>query len=81
MQDTRTRLIKCFSAVFPELSEREIELASPASVGSWDSLANVTLLSVIEEEFQIEVPLEDLENLVSFGLILNYMQRGEACAA
>jgi len=61
--------------VFPELTESEIEVASPASVGTWDSLANVSLLSVIEEEFQIEVPVEDLEQLVSFRLILEYVAR------
>jgi len=75
MGDIRERLIKCFSAVFPELTESEIEVASPASVGTWDSLANVSLLSVIEEEFQIEVPVEDLEQLVSFRLILEYVAR------
>ena len=77
MPDSRTRLIKCFAAVFPELSEKEILLASPASVGSWDSLAGVTLLSVIEEEFKITVDPEDLEQLVSFELVSDYLNHHE----
>jgi acyl carrier protein len=74
MPDPRARLVKCFSAVFPELSEREIAVASPASVGAWDSLASVTLLSVLEEEFEVEIDPEALEQLVSFDLILDYLK-------
>lgn len=74
MSDVQTRLAKCFTAVFPDLSPEEILRASPASVGNWDSLAALTLLSVIEEEFQIEVAPEDLEHLISFELVLDYIQ-------
>jgi len=74
MPDTRARLVKCFSAVFPELSEQEIALASPLSVGAWDSLASVTLLSVLEEEFGVEIDPDALDQLVSFNLILDYLQ-------
>jgi len=73
MPDTRARLVKCFSAVFPELSEREIALASPLSVGAWDSLASVTLLSVLEEEFEVQIDPDALDQLVSFNLILDYL--------
>jgi acyl carrier protein len=74
MNDARTRLIKCFVAVFSELSEQEIPLASPVTVGSWDSLASITLVSVIEEEFRTEIDPDDLEQLVSFELVLDYLQ-------
>ena len=77
MADTAARLTQCFSAVFPELSEKEIPLASATSVGTWDSLASVTLTSVIEEEFKIQVNPEDLEQLVSYPLILAYLQNGK----
>ena len=74
MNDTQARLARCFAAVFPELSDREIRTASPASVGSWDSLASVTLVSVLEEEFNLEIAPEDVEQLVSFQLVLDYLQ-------
>lgn len=74
MNDTRERLIKCFAAVFPELTPEEIVVASPASVGSWDSVAAITLMNVIEEEFGIQIDPEELENLVSFELVLDYLQ-------
>lgn len=75
MTEVQSRLVSCFSAVFPELSPEEIQRASPASVGSWDSLASVTLLSVLEEEFQIQFALEDIEHLVSFELVLDYLRQ------
>lgn len=71
----RERLQNCFSAVFPNLTAEEILLASPASVGSWDSVATMTLVSVLEEEFGISVEPEDIEELVSFELILDYLER------
>ena len=74
MNEARSRLIRCFAAVFPELSEQEIPFASSASVGSWDSVASVTLMSVLEEEFGTEFQPDDLEYLISFELILDHLQ-------
>jgi len=74
MGELAPRLVKCFAAVFPDLKEDEIRRAAAASVGAWDSLATVSLLSVIEEEFGVQVPPEDFESFVSFELILDYLQ-------
>ncbi|HTU22952.1 MAG TPA: acyl carrier protein [Gemmataceae bacterium] len=74
MDDFRQRLVQCFATVFPNLGPDEITQASPASVGSWDSLATINLVTVLEEEFGIQFPPEDLECLVSFELILNYLE-------
>ena len=75
MADVRSRLTHCFSAVFPELDEQEIPLSSVASVGAWDSLASINLYSLVEEEFGIEINMEELEDLISFELILGYIER------
>lgn len=71
--ENRVRLTKCFAAVFPNLNEESIQLASPTTVSSWDSLASITLISVIEEEFGIEIDPEDIEHLVSFEKVLTYV--------
>ena len=64
MEDVKERLIKCFAAVFPELSPHEIVMASPSTTGAWDSLTAVTLLAVCEEEFGIELePNGKLEDM------------------
>jgi acyl carrier protein len=74
MDDLRPRLAAAFSAVFPDLAPSEVERASPLTVPEWDSLANVTLVSVVEEEFGIQIPLEELEELGSFELVLSYLR-------
>jgi acyl carrier protein len=75
MADTRTRLIQCFSAVFSGLDERDIERASRTSVEGWDSLANFSLITVIEEEFDIQVAPDDVDKFTAFGVILDYLRQ------
>ena len=77
MNDTRARLVKCFAAIFPELSEGQIESASSTNMNEWDSVATVTLITLIEEEFGIEVEADDLERLVSFDSVLDYLEQGK----
>jgi acyl carrier protein len=74
MNNIRQRVIGCFSNVFPDLSEGEIQQASTASLAAWDSLAQVTLLSSIAEEFGQPFELEDFEKLVSFPLIVEHLE-------
>lgn len=76
MSDSRSRLLHCFSIVFPKLQEEELPHSSVDSVDDWDSLASVNLYSLVEEEFGVEIRLEDLENLLSFELILEYINGG-----
>lgn len=73
MDDYRARLMKCFAAVFPDLPAAEIPAATPLGVPAWDSIANVTLLAVVEEEFGVAVDAEDLEYLTSFEALLDYL--------
>jgi len=79
MDDVEKRVAVCFRAVFPELKPDEILQASPASVDQWDSLASVTLLSVLEEEFQIRLAIEDLQHLVSFESAVRYVRGEKEC--
>ena len=71
MDDTRMRLARCFSAVFPNLRDQEIASASLETVDVWDSVATITLVTVIEEEFGVQFELDRLERLVSFPAILD----------
>jgi acyl carrier protein len=68
------RVTRCFSNVFPDLPEREIPKASTASLAAWDSVAHVTLLSSIAEEFGLTFELEDYEELVSWPLIVDCIE-------
>jgi len=75
MPELQTRLASCFAAVFPTLDESEIQRASHTSVANWDSLATVTLVSVVEEEFGVSIPPEDFEYMISFDLVLDCLKR------
>ena len=74
MHDTEGRLERCFSSVFPSLSPQEIRTASVKSVPVWDSLAAVTLITVLQEEFGIEIDLADFPLLTSFEAARNYVE-------
>ncbi len=77
MDEQQRRLTNCFCAVFPELSSEEIFHASSATVPSWDSVAEVTLLTVIEEEFGISIEEDDPAKFDSFQRILSYLQEAD----
>jgi len=74
MDEIERRLAACFSTVLPELTPEEISQASATSVESWDSVATVTLLAVVEEEFGISINDENLPMCDSFKNILTYLQ-------
>ena len=77
MTDSQVRLVQCFTAVFPELAADQIVRASTAGTSTWDSVSAVVLVSVIEEEFGLEIPSEDLDRFSSFEAILGYLvERG-----
>lgn len=69
------RLIGCFQTVFPDLAAGEIPSATQASVAAWDSIAAITLVNVIEEEFQVQMDFDMLGELDSFFKILKYIEQ------
>jgi acyl carrier protein len=74
MDDTQKRLAGCFQVVFPGISEASIPAASQATIPEWDSVAAITMVSVIEDEFGVELDLEDLADLDSFEKIHAYIE-------
>ena len=77
---TQLRLVKCFKAVFPNLTDDEVMLASITSVSEWDSVAAISLIVVLEEEFGTEISPDEIENLISFELVQNYLESKNAIA-
>jgi acyl carrier protein len=73
MNNISERVTNCFANVFPDVSATEIPLASTASLKAWDSIAHITLLSAISEEFGIELEPEDYEELKSYPQIVEYV--------
>ena len=74
MTPLQLRLVNCFKAVFPNLTDEEVMLASITSVSEWDSIAAISLVVVVEEEFGTEISADEIENLISFELVRNYLE-------
>ena len=73
MPDIDDRLTRCFASVFPALSPEELRTASAESVTEWDSLAAVTLIAVLEEEFDTQIDLMELPELTSYDAVRTYL--------
>lgn len=69
MEKIRAKLVECFLLVFPKLDRSQVERASVDNVKEWDSVAQVNLLTVIGEEFGIEIDYEEFEGANSFDAL------------
>lgn len=75
MDPLKRRLAHCFVTVFPDLSEDQILRANQENLASWDSVAAITLVNVIEEEFGIEMDLDALGELNSFDRVCEHLRK------
>lgn len=67
------RLINCFETVFPNLSREEVLAADFETVPAWDSLAVVTLVFVLEEEFGVSIGADDFSYMTSFESVRRFL--------
>lgn len=74
MTDIGSGVANCFSNVFPDLAPGDIPRASQAALAQWDSVAHVTLLSAVAEEFQLDLDEEAFESLTSYLLIVDFVE-------
>ena len=74
MDNSESRLTQCFAVLFPAMDDHAIHQATRSTVPGWDSIATVTLVSVVEEEFGIQIAVEDVEHLLSFNEFLDYLR-------
>jgi acyl carrier protein len=73
--ESQDRLVRCFSSVFPTLSEAEIRASDVVPLFDLDSLAGVTLVTLIDQEFGVNVDLPDLLELRSFDAISQFLRK------
>lgn len=74
MDEIQKRLVKCFEIVFPALPTDEIPRSSQMTISGWDSVAAITLVNVIEDEFGFPMDFDLLPELNSFDRILSYVK-------
>lgn len=44
------------------------------SVAGWDSIATVTLINVVEEEFGIQIDADSIDDFASFSRFARYLR-------
>ena len=74
MDQVTERLRDCFREVFPDLSDDQVETAVRAEMPEWDSLATLTLLTVVEEEFGLQLDDEAIAKLTSFAAVRSVVE-------
>ena len=66
MDNVRDKLAHCFSLAFPQMDPNRYPGASAENTSEWDSIAQVTLLTLIGEEFGVDIDFEEFEGATSF---------------
>lgn len=66
MDIVKDKLAHCFSLAFPQMDPSQYATASAENTAAWDSVAHVMLLTLIGEEFGVEVDFEEFEGATSF---------------
>ena len=80
MSEQPEKLVRCFRAVFPDLAPDEVLLASVQTVPQWDSLATVTLVALMQREFNLEIDPLDVVDCDSFESMRAYLRERGALA-
>lgn len=81
MDTIKSRLTRCFEIVFPSLSPEAIPSATQSTVEAWDSVAAITLVNVIEDEFGIQLDMDAIAELDSFERIHDHLTVAVGCAS
>ena len=74
MSELGDRLIRCFDSIFDGLSPDQIRSASVKTLPAWDSLASVTLMAILEQEFNVQIDPFDLPHLTFFPSVHLYIK-------
>jgi acyl carrier protein len=67
------RLFRCISSVCPNLTDKDIRELNVSSLVDIDSLAAVTLVALIDDEFGVMLDSESLMKLGNFRAIRQYL--------
>jgi acyl carrier protein len=69
------RLIELFATVLGVDPENLNDDTSPATTSTWDSIANIMLITEIEAQFEIDLSTSDIESMNSVGQVRGVLQR------
>jgi acyl carrier protein len=78
MDNVRDKLGRCFALAFPKLDPGKYATASAENVMEWDSVAQLTLLTVIGEEFEREIDFDEFDGATSFEALARVLEEDHA---
>ncbi len=73
--DLRSRLKTMMANLFRCEPSELTDSTGPGDVAGWDSLGHVSLMSEIENEFKLHVPVEDALEVASIDDLVAILQR------
>ena len=73
-EDFEARLAGCFARAFMGFPVEGIPRASMATTPGWDSSATLTLISLIEQEFDCWLGFERAAEMVSFAAVADIVR-------
>ena len=74
MNDIRGSLRECFQAAFPAVPLSSLETLRAERDPVWDSLATLTLVTMVEEQFGVSIPTDKIPQLLSFDAMADYLE-------
>lgn len=70
MKDLRDRVQRCFEAAFPTVPREQLRSITRDRTEVWDSLVSLTLITLLEEEFDIMIEDGVVDALTSFDAVI-----------
>ena len=75
MPDLLAQLQPIFQDVFDRRDLTVTRESNAETVEGWDSLAHITLINAIEQEFHVDFALGELESLKNVGDMIDLIER------
>lgn len=75
MNGLRDQLIKIISEILDIKAEEIRDDTSTATISNWDSMNHLLIITEIEKQFNISIPLEDSIELTNFKDLLDYITK------
>jgi acyl carrier protein len=75
MEQTLERVQQIFRDVFDNPELKISKESHSGTVENWDSLAHITLVSTIEQEFRIHFALGELQELKNVGEMIDLIEK------
>lgn len=73
MSSIEERLLSVFQAAFPTASVDELRHADATTLDDWDSMATLTVISLVQEEFDVDIEPDEAVELLSFKKLEEFL--------